>query len=54
LAASKIGDTILDPFAGSGTVGRVAVELNRKAILNDLAYQELSEKRTRNVQRILA
>lgn len=41
---------ILDPFAGSGTVGRVALELNRKAILNDLAYQDLQEARTCNVQ----
>ncbi len=53
LAATKVGDTVLDPFAGSGTVGRVAIELNRKAILNDLAYHDLSEKRTRNVQRQL-
>ncbi len=45
---------VLDPFAGSGTVGRVAVELNRKAILNDLAYHDLSKKRTKNVQRSLA
>jgi DNA modification methylase len=44
---------VLDPFAGSGTVGRVAIELNRKAILNDLAYHDLSEKRTKNVQRSL-
>lgn len=41
---------VLDPFAGSGTVGRVAIELNRRAILVDLAYQELAEQRTRNVQ----
>ena len=53
MAASRVGDTVLDPFAGSGTVGRVAVQLNRKAILNDLAYHDLSEKRTRNVQRQL-
>jgi DNA modification methylase len=53
LAATKVGDTVLDPFAGSGTVGRVAIELNRKAILNDLAYHDLSEKRTKNVQRQL-
>lgn len=53
LAASRVGDVVLDPFAGSGTVGRVAIELNRKAILNDLAYHDLSEKRTKNVQRRL-
>lgn len=53
LAASKVGDTILDPFAGSGTTGRVAVSLNRRAILVDLAYHDLAEKRTKNVQRVL-
>ena len=44
---------LLDPFGGSGTTGRVAIELNRKAILNDLTYHDLSEKRTKNVQRNL-
>jgi len=44
---------VLDPFAGSGTTGRVAIELNRRAVLNDLAYQELAEKRTSKVQRNL-
>ena len=53
LAASKPGDLILDPFAGSGSTGRVAIALNRKVILIDLAYQHLSSKRTRNVQRML-
>ena len=38
LAASKPGDVILDPFGGSGTTGRVAIELRRRAILCDLAY----------------
>lgn len=53
LAASRPGDLILDPFAGSGTTGRVAIELNRRAVLVDLAYHDLSEKRTKNVQRNL-
>jgi DNA modification methylase len=44
---------VLDPFAGSGTTGRVAVELNRRAVLIDLAYHDHAEKRTRNVQRRL-
>jgi DNA modification methylase len=48
LAGSKPGDTILDPFAGSGTTGKVAIELGRKAILIELnpAYIELAEDRT--------
>ncbi len=53
LAASRVGDLVLDPFAGSGTVGRVAVELNRRAVLIDLAYHDHAERRTRNVQRNL-
>lgn len=32
LASSNIGDTILDPFAGSGTTLRVAQQLNRNCI----------------------
>lgn len=39
--------TVLDPFAGSGTVGKVALELGRKAILIELnpKYCELIDKR---------
>jgi len=32
-ACSNIGDTILDPFAGSGTIGFVSKKLNRNYIL---------------------
>jgi site-specific DNA-methyltransferase (cytosine-N4-specific) len=48
LAGSKPGDTVLDPFAGSGTVGQVALELGRRAVLIELnpAYIELAEERT--------
>ena len=53
LAATKLGDLVLDPFAGSGTVGKVAIELGRRAILCDLAYQDLALKRTSAVQRPL-
>ena len=47
---------VLDPFGGSGTTGRVAVELNRRAILLDLAYSAdayapLARERTARVQR---
>lgn len=33
LPTSRRGDVVLDPFAGSGTTGEVAIELGRKAIL---------------------
>jgi DNA modification methylase len=48
LAGSRVGDTVLDPFAGSGTVGRVALELGRRAVLIELnpAYIELAQERT--------
>lgn len=36
LAGSKQGQIILDPFAGSGTVGRAAQQLSRRAVLIDL------------------
>lgn len=47
LASSAPGDTVLDPFAGSGTTGRVAVGRGRSAILVDLnpAYLALQEQR---------
>jgi len=38
LAASKPGDIVLDPFGGSGTTGKVAQELQRRAVLVDIAY----------------
>jgi DNA modification methylase len=48
LAGSKPGDTVLDPFGGSGTVGEVALEYGRNAILMELnpEYIPLIEKRT--------
>lgn len=48
LAGSRLGDTILDPFAGSGTTGMVAIELGRNAILIDInpEYAALCETRT--------
>jgi DNA modification methylase len=36
LQTSKEGDTVLDPFCGSGTVGRVCDDLNRRFIGYDL------------------
>jgi DNA modification methylase len=48
LAASRPNDIVLDPFAGSGTTGLVALERGRKAILIELNpdYISLIEKRT--------
>ena len=49
--ALKVGcppnGVVLDPFAGSGTVGEVAMKLGRKAVLVELVprYLELIKKR---------
>lgn len=37
LAGSRPGDVILDPFGGSGTTGKVAIELGRKTVCMDLS-----------------
>lgn len=52
LASSRPGDTVLDMFAGSGTVMRVAERYGRDSIGIDLnpAYIELQKKRTNGVQ----
>lgn len=49
LLGSRSGDTVLDPFGGSGTTGLTANELGRKAVLIELnpAYAQLSRERTR-------
>lgn len=46
-AGSREGDTVLDPFAGSGTTGEVAEFLGRRVILIEMnpAYVPLIEKR---------
>jgi DNA modification methylase len=48
LAGSRVGDIVLDPFFGSGTVGEVAQRLGRKWIGCDLqeAYAPLQARRT--------
>ncbi len=47
LAGTSAGDTVLDPFAGSGTTGAVALELGRKTVLIELnpRYCELIRQR---------
>jgi DNA modification methylase len=47
LASTKLGDTVLDPFAGSGTTGQVAIELGRKVILIELNPDYCEMIRTR-------
>ena len=36
---------VLDPFTGSGTTGKVAMELGLRFVGMDLAYHELSRER---------
>lgn len=47
LAGSAIGDTVLDPFTGSGTTGAVAIRHQRNFVGVELnpAYVELARKR---------
>ena len=51
-AGSKPGDLVLDPFCGSGTVGRVARQLNRRFVGTELnrAYLALAVRRLSHVQ----
>ena len=47
LPTTREGDTVLDPFAGSGTTGEVAIELGRKAILieaSSICQEALAER----------
>ena len=48
LAGSRVGDTVLDPFGGSGTVGQVATDYGRHATLIELNpdYVRMAERRT--------
>jgi site-specific DNA-methyltransferase (adenine-specific) len=47
LAGCAVGGVVLDPFAGSGTTGQVALELGRQAVLIELnpQYIPLIQKR---------
>lgn len=42
-AGSRVGDTVLDPFGGSQTTGKVAIKLGRKYIGIDLAESYLRD-----------
>lgn len=50
-AGSKPGDIILDPFFGSGTIGVVAIKLNRKYVGIELSsdYVDIACKRIKEV-----
>lgn len=56
LAGSAVGDTVLDPFTGSGTTGAVAIRHQRNFIGVELnpAYVELARKRIGAVAPLLA
>jgi len=47
LSSSRVGDTVLDPFTGSGTTGVVAKRLGRNFIGIDIKsqYLEIANKR---------
>jgi site-specific DNA-methyltransferase (adenine-specific) len=53
VAGSRPGDTVLDPFAGTGTTGVVALREGRRFVGVELnpAYAEMAERRARNVTR---
>lgn len=52
LLGSREGDTILDPFGGSGTTGVAAIESGRKAIMIELnpTYAQQGRERTKDSQ----
>ena len=50
LAGSRPGDVVLDPFAGSGTTGRVAIRLGRRAVLSDVSREYLRDHAVKRTQ----
>lgn len=56
LAGSRVGDTVLDPFCGSGTTGAVAIRHQRSFVGCELnpEYVELARKRIRAVAPMFA
>jgi len=48
MAPAPVPATVLDPFAGSGTTGRVAQRLGRRAVLIDLSGEYLTQAMRRN------
>lgn len=56
LAGSAFGDTVLDPFTGSGTTGAVAIRHQRNFVGTELnpAYVQLARKRIGDVAPMFA
>lgn len=52
--STKPGDTVVDPFAGSGTVLRVADSLSCNAIGFDLGYEDVRKQRLTEIQKEMA
>ena len=50
LCSTKENDIILDPFAGSGTTLKVAVQNRRKAVGIDLGYSDIQERKLKDIQ----
>jgi len=50
LCSTKENDIILDPFAGSGTTLKVAVQNRRKAVGIDLGYSDIQDRKLQNIQ----
>ena len=52
LSWSKAGDTVLDPFMGSGTTGKVALSLSRKFIGIEISadYIRIAQQRMQSTQ----
>lgn len=46
VAGSRFGDTVLDPFLGSGTVGRAAERLGRRWVGLDLRFGDIATRAT--------
>jgi DNA modification methylase len=52
--STKEGDTVLDPFCGSGTTLLVAWKMDRRSIGIDLGYKDVQDKRLKNIQKELS
>jgi len=54
-AGSPKNGIVLDPFAGSGTTGKVAEDLGRDAILMELVpeYLNIIKKRCKNIKEVI-